>query len=85
MFFSRAHNNPTPQTRLALEQTLGTIKKQEEKMSVVGDIVDMKVDGPTRIDFSEQVKTYDVRVLSSPLRNYFRPTKNGKEKKYDNF
>lgn len=56
MFFSRAHNNPTPQTRLALEQTLGTIKKQEEKMSVVGDIVDMKVDGPTRIDFSEQVK-----------------------------
>lgn len=57
MFFSRAHNNPTPQTRLALEQTLGTIKKQEEKMSVVGDIVDMKVDGPTRIDFSEQVKT----------------------------
>lgn len=54
-------------------------------MSVVGDIVDMKVDGPTRIDFSEQVKTYDVRVLSSPLRNYFRPTKKGKEKKYDNF
>lgn len=52
-------------------------------MSVVGDIVDMKVDGPTRIDFSEQVKTYDVRVLSSPLRNYYRPTKNGKEKKYD--
>lgn len=49
-------------------------------MSVVGDIVDMKVDGPTRIDFSEQVKTYDVRVLSSPLRNYFRPTKKGKEK-----
>lgn len=85
MFFSRAHNNPTPQTRLALEQTLGTIKKQEEKMSVVGDIVDMKVDGPTRIDFSEQVKTYDVRVLSSPLRKYFRLTKKEKEKKYDNF
>lgn len=54
-------------------------------MSVVGDIVDMKVDGPTRIDFSEQVKTYDVIVLSSPLRNYFRPTKKGKGKKYDNF
>lgn len=56
-------------------------------MSVVGDIVDMKVDGPTRIDFSEQVKTYDVRVpvLSSPLRKYFRLTKKGKGKKYDNF
>lgn len=54
-------------------------------MSVVGDIVDMKVDGPTRIDFSEQVKTYDVRVLSSPLRKYFRLTKKGKGKKYDYF
>lgn len=55
MFFSRAHNNPSPQTRLALEQALGTVKKQEDKMAVVGDLVDMRVDGPTRIDFSEQV------------------------------
>lgn len=71
MFFSRAHNNPTPQTRLALEQTLGTIKKQEEKMSVVGDIVDMKVDGPTRIDFSEQSmsqRLYGCESLASNAR-----------------
>jgi hypothetical protein len=56
MFFSRAHNNPSPQTRLALEQALGTVKKQEDKMAVVGDLVDTRVDGPTRIDFSEQVR-----------------------------
>jgi hypothetical protein len=54
MFFSRAHNNPSPQTRLTLEQALGTVKKQEDKMAMVGDLVYTRVDGPTRIDFSEQ-------------------------------
>ena len=64
MFFSRTHNTPSSQamigsestnSRTALEQALGSAKKQDDKMAVVGELVDMKVDGPTRLDFSEQV------------------------------
>ncbi|XP_062603182.1 uncharacterized protein LOC134264959 [Saccostrea cucullata] len=71
MFFSRAHNNPTPQTRLSLEQALGTVKKQEDKMAIVGDLVDLRVDGPTRIDFSEQSmsqRLYGCESLASNSR-----------------
>lgn len=61
MFFSRSHNSSASQSligsqsisnRATLEQALGIAKSQDEKMNVIGEIVDMKVDGPTRLDFT---------------------------------
>ena len=72
MFFSRTHNTPSSQamigsestnSRTALEQALGSAKKQDDKMAVVGELVDIKVDGPTRLDFSEQVRDILAKFL----------------------
>lgn len=48
-------------------------------MSVVGDIVDMKVDGPTRIDFSEQVKNKMLEYFHLLSENILGLQKRGRE------
>ena len=64
MFFSRSQNSPSAQSligsdstnvRPALEQALAGSRKPDEKVNVIGELVDMKVDSPTRVDFSSQV------------------------------
>lgn len=47
---------PSVGSRTALESALGQTRSADEKMNVIGDLVDMKVEGPTQLDFSEQVK-----------------------------
>jgi hypothetical protein len=71
MFFSRTNNSapaqsvmgaPSVGSRTALEAALGQTRSADEKMNVVGDLVDMKVDGPTQLDFSEQV-THSILIF----------------------
>lgn len=80
MFFSRARNTPTTQnligssstnSRVALEQALGSVKNQDEKILMIDEIVDMKIDGPTRLDFSDQQmsqRLYGSETLASNAR-----------------
>jgi len=53
---------PSVGSRTALEAALGQTRSADEKMNVVGDLVDMKVDGPTQLDFSEQV-THSILIF----------------------
>jgi hypothetical protein len=65
MFFSRSQGTATAQSlmgqpattsRPALEQALAPLaKKTDEKENVIGELVEMKIDGPTREEFSPQV------------------------------
>jgi len=64
MFFSRSKQSPVSQSvigpqwtnnRAALEQALAPLaKKTDDKINVIGELVDMKVDGPSRNDFSKE-------------------------------
>ena len=66
MFFSRSQGTATAQSlmgypattsRPALEQALAPLaKKTDEKENVIGELVDIKVAGPIREEFSQQVK-----------------------------
>ena len=66
MFFSRSKSSPTSMSvigqptansRPALEQALAPLaKKADDRTNVIGELVDMKVDGPIRTEFSPQVR-----------------------------
>lgn len=72
MFFSRSKTSPTSlsvighsstNSRPALEQALAPLaKKTDDKSNVIGELVDMKVEGPVRTEFSPQVCTMTVAV-----------------------
>ena len=63
MFFSRSRNTPSAQsllstqsdTRPVLQETLTGLKHAEDKMNVIGELIDLKVDTPTGADYSSQV------------------------------
>lgn len=75
MFFSRSQSTatshylvgrPAINSRPALEQALAPLaKKTDEKTNVIGELVDMKVQGPVRVEFSPEVTVFI--ILSSKL------------------
>ena len=67
MFFSRSRNASTTKSllslpsangRAALESAFNVARTQDERVNVVGELVDSKVSGPMQLEFSEQVRCY---------------------------
>ncbi|XP_064598475.1 uncharacterized protein LOC135464837 [Liolophura sinensis] len=84
MFFSRTHNKPSTASligtgstnnRAALEEALRGVKSPDVKQNVIGELVDLKVDGPTRTDFSTQ-------VMSERLQGFENFTGNARLRQY---
>lgn len=74
MFFSRTQNTSRAQSligssspRPALEMALAGTKNPDDRMNVIGEMIDMKVDSPARTNFSTQVRQFEIfcRVLWS--------------------
>lgn len=64
MFFSRSRNTPSAtnlagsnimESRRALESALTGVRNADDRMNVIGELVDMKVDSPVNMDYSSQV------------------------------
>ena len=62
MFFSRSRNSPAAQSMLgaasprpALENAMTGAIAPDDKINAIGELIDMKVDAPTQVDFSDQV------------------------------
>ena len=62
MFFSRSRNSPAAQSMLGtasprpvLENALTGAVAPDDKVNAISELVDMKVDAPTQVDFSDQV------------------------------
>lgn len=62
MFFSRSRNSPAAQSMLAtasprptLENAMTGAVAPDDKVNAIGELIDMKVDSPTQMDFSDQV------------------------------
>ena len=62
MFFSRSRSSPAAQSMLGtasprpvLENALTGAVAPDDKVNAIGELVDMKVDAPTQVDFSDQV------------------------------
>lgn len=80
MFFSRSKSSPTSlsvigqpsaNSRPALEQALAPLaKKTDDRANVIGELVDMKVEGPVRAEFSPQVCNSQILTIFISLMFY---------------